>query len=51
MMTKEQHIAYWVDTAGDDWRRKELIFDAKDYTCEQLEKLKEVRQCLLAMLQ
>ena len=31
MMTKEQHINYWVDIAGDDWRRKEILFNASDY--------------------
>ena len=54
MMTKEQHIKYWVDIAADDWRRKEILFNANDYVfcvSEQLEKVEEVRICLLKMLQ
>jgi len=52
MMTKEQHIAYWVDIAGDDWKRKELLFNANDYvfclylahqTLEKLAKANWVR--------
>jgi len=31
MMTKEQHIKYWMDIAGEDWTRKELLFNASDY--------------------
>jgi HEPN domain-containing protein len=31
MMTKEQHIEYWVDIATDDWSRKELLYNANDY--------------------
>ena len=51
-MTKEQHIAYWVDIAGDDWKRKELLFNADDYvfclylahqTLEKLAKANWVR--------
>jgi len=52
MMTKEQHIKYWVDIAGDDWRRKEILFNADDYvfclylahqTLEKLAKANWVR--------
>ena len=52
MMTKEQHIAYWVNIADDDWRRKELLFNANDYvfslylahqTLEKLAKANWVR--------
>jgi len=45
MLTKEQHIKYWTDTAEDDWKRKELHFNAGDYvfclylTHQTLEKL------------
>jgi HEPN domain-containing protein len=31
MMTKEQHINYWVEIAADDWTRKEILFNANDY--------------------
>jgi len=31
MMTKEQHINYWVDTAQNDWVTVESLFDAKRY--------------------
>ena len=31
MMTKEQHIAYWVDTAQKDWTATESMFDTKNY--------------------
>ena len=52
MMTKEQHIKYWVDIAEDDWKRKELLFSADDYvfclylahqTLEKLAKANWVR--------
>ena len=52
MMTKKQHIAYWLDTAGDDWKRQELLFNANDYvfclylahlTLEKLAKANWVR--------
>jgi len=52
MMTKEQHIAYWVDIAYDDWKRQELLFNANDYvfclylahqTLEKLAKANWVR--------
>ena len=52
MMTKEEHIEYWINTAGDDWRRKELLFNANDYvfclylahqTLEKLAKANWVR--------
>ena len=45
MLTKEQYIKYWIDTAEDDWKRKELHFNASDYvfclylTHQTLEKL------------
>ena len=83
-MTKEQHIAYWINTAQYDWTGCVNAFDAKDYmhclfwanlvleklakalwvkTHEDsippkihnidwlLDKVKEVRQCLIEMLQ
>ena len=28
---KRTHIAYWVNIASDDWKRKELLFNANDY--------------------
>ena len=31
MMTKEQHIQYWVDTAEYDWNGVGSAFDAKNY--------------------
>jgi len=31
MMTKEEHIKYWVDTAGNDWKVTGDTFDAKNY--------------------
>ena len=31
MMTKEQHIAYWINTAQYDWTGSVNAFDAKDY--------------------
>jgi len=31
VMTKEQHINYWVDTAQYDWTGAGHAFDAKDY--------------------
>ena len=31
MMTKEQYIDYWVDTAQNDWITVEALFDAKRY--------------------
>ena len=52
MMTKEQHIKYWMDIAEDDWARKELLFNANDYvfclylahqTLEKLAKANWVR--------
>jgi len=54
MMTKEQHITYWVNSAQYDWEGAEndmYKVCTKDYTAIQLEKAKEVRQCLLKMLQ
>ena len=30
MMTKEQHIAYWVNTAEDDWGAVDVIFNFQD---------------------
>ena len=29
MMTKEEHIKYWVDTAGNDWKVTGDTFDVK----------------------
>ena len=31
MMTKQQHIDYWVDTAEKDWVVVQQLFDAKSY--------------------
>jgi HEPN domain-containing protein len=31
MMTKEQYIDYWVDTAHNDWITVEAMFAAKRY--------------------
>ena len=31
MMTKEQHIDYWINTAEDDWGSVELLFNGKKY--------------------
>jgi HEPN domain-containing protein len=31
MMTKEEHIKYWVDTAQKDWKAAECMFDTKNY--------------------
>ena len=31
MMTKEQYIDYWIDTAQNDWITVEAMFDAKRY--------------------
>ena len=31
MMTKQQHIDYWVNTAEDDWGSVELLFNGKKY--------------------
>ena len=31
MMTKQQHIDYWINTAGDDWDSVELLFTGKKY--------------------
>jgi HEPN domain-containing protein len=31
MMTKEQYIAYWIDTADNDWLTVEAMFSAKRY--------------------
>ena len=31
MMTKEQHIAYWIDTAQQDWIAVESMFKTKNY--------------------
>ena len=31
MMTKEQYINYWVDTAQNDWIAVESLFDTKNY--------------------
>jgi len=52
MMTKEEHIKHWKDIAEDDWKRKQLHFDAEDYvfclylahqTLEKLAKANWVR--------
>jgi HEPN domain-containing protein len=32
MMTKEEHIQYWVDTAQHDWNGIESDFNSKNYT-------------------
>ena len=31
MLTKQQHIDYWVNTAEDDWGSVELLFNGKKY--------------------
>ena len=31
MMTKQQHIDYWVETAEKDWIVVQQLFDAKSY--------------------
>ena len=31
MMTKKQHIAYWVDTAENDWGAVDAMFEAEYY--------------------
>jgi HEPN domain-containing protein len=31
MLTKQQHIDYWVNTAEDDWGSVELLFKGKKY--------------------
>ena len=31
MMTKQQHIDYWINTAEDDWDSVELLFIGKKY--------------------
>lgn len=31
IMTKEDHIAYWVDTAKKDWRAVQNMYQSKDY--------------------
>jgi hypothetical protein len=48
-MSKQQHIDYWINTAEDDWGSVELLFNGKKYL--QLNKVKEIRKCLLGMLQ
>ena len=30
-MTKEEHIAYWVETAQKDWRAVQHMYQSKDY--------------------
>jgi len=31
MMTKQQHIDFWINTAEDDWDSVELLFNGKKY--------------------
>ena len=31
MMTKQQHIEYWINTAEDDWDSVEVLFNGKKY--------------------
>ncbi len=31
MLTKEEHIKYWVDTAKKDWRAIQNMYKSKDY--------------------
>jgi len=31
MMTKQQYIGYWINTAEDDWGSVELLFNGKKY--------------------
>ena len=56
-MTKKQHIDFWIDTAQYDWTGADEAFNAKRYVhCLfwahlVLEKVKEIRQCLIEMLQ
>ena len=44
MMSKEQHINYWINTA-------QYEICTKAFTLEQLEKVKAIRTCLLKMMQ
>lgn len=32
MLTKEEHTAYWVKTANNDWKVVKQLFDCKSYT-------------------
>jgi hypothetical protein len=40
MMTKQQYIGYWINTASDDWE-----------TVNQLDAINSIKLCLLEMLQ
>ena len=31
MMTKQQHIEYWINTAEDDWDSVDVLFNGKKY--------------------
>jgi len=31
MLTKEQYISYWIDTAGEDWVTVEAMFATERY--------------------
>lgn len=31
MLTKDEHIKYWVDTAKKDWKTVQNMFGTKDY--------------------
>jgi hypothetical protein len=31
MMTKQQHVEYWINTAEDDWDSVEVLFNGKKY--------------------
>jgi HEPN domain-containing protein len=31
MMTKQEHIDYWVNTAAEDWDTVEVLFNGKKY--------------------
>ena len=54
MMTKQQHIDYWVNTAAEDWITVEILFDTKRYShclfwahlvLEKLAKAHWVKNC------
>ena len=51
MMTKQQHVEYWINTAIDDWGNEIYKVCTKQFTEIQLDKVKETRKCLLEMLQ
>lgn len=55
MMTKEEHVTYWIETADDNWRSIQNMYDAGEYlpalfwahlTIEKLSKALWVRDNL-----